>query len=79
MMIEVPTLLCTHIYSELSLLNPAIVEYQSYLVDTVAYMWTNEHVEEVLQLTLEKASPVIDQCYKWVFNSLERYPFKIFL
>ena len=71
MMIEVPTLLCTHIYSELSLLNPAIVEYQSYFVDTVTYMWTYEHVEEVLQLTLEKASPVIYQCYKWVFHSLE--------
>ena len=71
MMIEVPTLLGTNIYSEHSLLNPAIIEYQSYLVSTVAYMWTYEHVEEVLQLTLEKASPVINQCYKWVFHSLE--------
>jgi hypothetical protein len=44
MMIEVPTLLSTHIYSEHSLLKPAIVEYQSYLVDTVTYMWTYEHV-----------------------------------
>ena len=64
MMIEVPTLLGTHIYSEHSLLKPTIVEYQSYLVGTVAYMWANEHVKEVLQLTLEKASPEIDQCYK---------------
>ena len=71
MMIEIPTLLGTHIYSELSLLKPAIVEYQSYLVDTVAYMWTYEHVEEVLQLTLEKASPVIDQYYQWAFHSLK--------
>ena len=68
MMIEDPTLLSTHIEGEDSLLKPAIVEYQSYLVDTVAYMWTYEHVEEVLQLTLEKASPVIDQCYQWVFH-----------
>ena len=70
MMIEVPTLLGTHIYSEHSLLKPAIVEYQSYLVDTVAYMWTKEHVEEVLQLTLKKASPVIYQYYQRVFHSL---------
>ena len=68
MMIEVPTLLGTHIYSKHSLLKPAIVEHKSYLIGTVAYMWTNEHVEEVLQLTLEKASPVIDQCYQWVFH-----------
>ena len=59
--IKHPALFGTHRDSEHALLEPAAVEQQSHLAVAVAHVSNQQHVEEVLELTLEKVPPVADQ------------------